>query len=274
MNLVLRLLIYIAVGYGVLVLAVFLWQKNMIFFPDRERPSGSNLRTAGLRFWPDAGENYRGFAGISSPVEAKGTVVVFHGNAGAAWYRNYYVQALTPLGYQVVLAEYPGYGGRGGTLGEGEFVEDAKATIKCAHEAFGGPLFLWGESLGCGVAAAVIPGSPVPVEGMVMVTPWDSLPDLAQILYWYLPARWITRDKFDNAGNLQSFQKPVAILLAENDEIIPGTCSLRLYESLTAPKKLWVLKNAGHNSWPTDPGEKWWREVTEFISTKTEANNI
>jgi len=50
---------------------------------------------------------------ISSP---KGTVTVFHGNAGPAAGREFYLQALAPLNYRVILAEYPGYGGRTGTL--------------------------------------------------------------------------------------------------------------------------------------------------------------
>jgi hypothetical protein len=36
---------------------------------------------------------------ISSP---KGTVIVFHGNAGSAAGREFYVQALAPLGYRVI----------------------------------------------------------------------------------------------------------------------------------------------------------------------------
>lgn len=52
-------------------------------------------------------------------------MIVFHGNAGAAIDRSYYVDALTPLGYRVVLAEYPGYGGRSGQPREKVFVADA-----------------------------------------------------------------------------------------------------------------------------------------------------
>lgn len=268
MNLVLRLVFYAAIVYCVLVLIAYLWQRRIMYFPNREKPLENQIHTVNMRFWPESGDAYRGFTSITNPAGKKGLVVVFHGNAGGAWDRTYYVQALAPLGFRVVLAEYPGYGGRSGELGERHFVEDAKATVRRAYEEFGGPVFLWGESLGCGVATAVATDSPVPVEGVVLITPWDSLPDVAQMLYWYFPVRMLVRDKYDNVCNLRSYDKPVAIVVAEWDEIIPRRCSMRLYDSLATPKRLWVLEGVGHNSWPAGPNEGWWREVSNFVSAK------
>ncbi len=268
MNVALRFLCYGAIGYGALVVAAYLWQQQMMYFPDREKPLESHVRAVGLRFWADSGDAYRGVTSIAPPAGKKGLVVAFHGNAGGASDRTYYVNALVPLGYRIVIAEYPGYGGRPGKLGERHFVEDAKETVRRAYEEFGGPVFLWGESLGCGVASAIAADPPVPVAGVVMITPWDSLPDLAQTLYWYFPARWLVRDKYNNIRNLQAYDKPVAVVLAERDEIIPKKHAMQLYESLTAQKRLWVLEGAGHNSWPAGPNEAWWREVMDFVSAK------
>ena len=169
-------------------------------------------------------------------------MIVFHGNAGTAKYRSHYVPALESLGYRVILAEYPGYGGRSGRHSENSFVSDARKTIELAYEEFGKPVFLWGESLGCGVVASVITDPPVPVAGVILLTPWDTLPRLAQTLYWYLPARWMVRDQYDNIQNLKSFNGRVAMLMAEQDEIVPKRHSLRLYESLLEPKRLWVFR--------------------------------
>jgi len=266
----LKLLFYGAVACGVLLLAAYLWQRRMIYFPDTARPSEDHCQALGLRFWPDPGDGYRGFIGMAAPAGKKGLVVAFHGNAGGAADRAYYVHALAPLGYRVVLAEYPGYGGRRGGLGERPFVADAKETVRRASEAFGGPLFLVGESLGCGVVAAVAADPAIPVEGVVMITPWDSLPAVAQALYGNLPLQHLVRDKYDNIHNLQAYKKPIAVAVAERDEIIPHANSLRLYESLAAPKRLWVFKGAGHNSWPVGPSEAWWREVMDFVSAQGE----
>ncbi len=257
---------------------VFILQRKMIYFPDQGKPTVDEVLDMGLKHWPNSGDGYRGFVGAVppniSPGISKGTIIVFHGNAGAAWHRNYYVAALTPLGYRVVLAEYPGYGGRTGKPSEALFIKDAHQSIRLAHEAFGGPIYLLGESLGCGVAAAVAADPPVPMEGIILITPWDSLPDLAQSIYWYLPVRLFLKDRFDNIKNLQSFHKPIAVVIAALDEIIPNQRSLRLYDQVKSPKRLWRFEHAGHNNWPTNPEESWWREVMQFIVSTDKSRQI
>ena len=267
MNFILNALVVFVLGYLLLLAAVYFGQKGMLYFPDTTKPPDEHVRAMGLRFWPDAGDGYRGFtAEAPNDVEFRGLVVAFHGNAGAATHRNYYVPAMSRLGYRVVLAEYPGYGGRQGKLGEASFVTDARETVVRAHQDFGGPVILLGESLGCAVATAVAAASPVPLAGVILLTPWDALPDLAQTLYWYFPARWLVRDRYDSVRNLRSYHGPAAVLLAERDEIIPRKHSMRLFDSLTCPKRLWIFENAGHNSWPTGASETWWREVTNFLT--------
>ncbi len=258
--------LYVILIYIVLATAAFLLQRRLLYFPDRTRPSETLVQANGLAFWPAPDEGYRGLISVGWEEYPNGTIIVFHGNAGRAVDRGYYARALEPLGYRVLLAEYPGYGGREGKPSEGAFVADAQETVELAYSEFGSPLFLWGESLGCGVAAAVAADPSISIAAVVLVTPWDSLPALAQTLYWYLPARWFVLDKFDNVKALRSYAGPVAVALAERDEVIPIRHGLKLYESMTGPKRLWTFENAGHNSWPVQPEASWWKEVTAFIS--------
>ena len=246
------------------VLAFFL-QRRMLYFPGQTRPPEEWVQMSGLAFWPAPDVDYRGLVGVDPTSEPKGTIIVFHGNAGMAADRSYYARALTPLGYRILLAEYPGYGGRSGSPNEATFVADARETVELAHQEFGAPIFLWGESLGGGVTTALAADSSVPIAGVILVTPWDSLPRLAQSIYWFFPARWFVLDKYDNVANLQSYGGRVAVALAEKDEVIPIRHGRRLYESVDSPKKLWIFENAGHNSWPIQPEASWWKEVMQFI---------
>jgi len=52
------------------------------------------------------------------------------------------------LGYRVILAEYPGYGARKGSPSETTLISNGVETLKQVLHDFGGPVFLWGESLG------------------------------------------------------------------------------------------------------------------------------
>lgn len=269
-----RILFYLVIGY--LLLAGFVWlvQRKMLYFPD-PAPSISVLRLGNhlhLKPWPGAGSAFRGYTGdrLAEESPTQGTIVVFHGNAGAARDRIYYALALEARGYRVVLAEYPGYGGRRGELSEDAFIRDGRETARQAFAEWGGPLLIWGESLGAAVAAGVAADPTLPVAGVALITPWDSLTDLAQHLYWYLPARWLLRDRYDSIAYLDAYQGPVAVLAAERDEIIPIRHSQRLYDALPEPKRRWMFPEAGHNSWPADPQAAWWDEVLQWLeATRT-----
>ncbi len=261
----LRVALYVLVAYVALTALVFFVQRRLLYYPSSTPPSEGDLQVLGLQYWPAPGPDYRGFidAHVNAPI--KGTVMVFHGNAGAASDRLYYTRALAPLGYRVLLMEYPGYGGRAGPLSETAFIADAKQSIAWVHRRFGAPLFLWGESLGAGVVASVASDSTLPIDGVALITPWDSLTRLAQRIYWFLPVRWLVRDRYDSVRNLQTYPRPVAVLVSERDEIIPKVHGLRLYESIKSPKKLWIFEHGGHNNWPRLPQESWWQEVANFL---------
>jgi len=223
---------------------------------------------AGLEMWPTGNEDYRAVVSRKGPKNSKGTVVVFHGNGGPAVFRAYYIDALERRGYRVVLAEYPAYGGRGGELGEAGFVADARSTALRAKEAFGGPLFLLGESLGCGVAAALACDDKLRPRGVFLITPWDTLANEAGATFPWLPVRIFLADRYDSVANLACYKGPVAVIMAGRDEIVPNRLTDNLYKALPGPKRMWTFPNAGHNDWPSGPELAWWTEVMDFIDIK------
>lgn len=257
----------ILLTYSLLLLIVFLFQRKMIYFPDtysieyqQQLADQSNLK-----LWPST-DDYLGLISKTSQTTDKGTVIVFHGNAGSASDRTYYLDALEKQGYRVILVEYPSYAARKGAPSEQALISDGIQTAKQALNDFGGPVFLWGESLGSGVVGGIVQSGQVPVNGIVLVTPFDSLADVAQHHYWFFLAKWLIRDKFDNIKNLQNYSGNTAILLAEEDEVIPNKHSLKLFESLHHTKKLWTFKDAGHNTLPLAQELPWWQEVMRFVS--------
>jgi len=261
---IVKITLYALIGYLALCAVVFLSQRHLLYLPDTTRLPPERISERGLRMWPSTA-HFQGFVGKQEPANPQGTVIVFHGNAGAAHDRSFYVHALAWHRFRVILAEYPGYGGRDGKPGEEVLVQDALATIRRAAQQFGGPLYLWGESLGCGVAAAAVRQTEVPIQGMVLFLPWDTLPDVAQTHYWFLPARWLVRDRYDSVENLREYRGTVAVVLAGDDEVIPVHHGNRLYQSLAMRKKLWLFEGSRHNEMPLAPDLSWWREVTAFI---------
>ena len=255
--------------YLLFLLAIFMFQRKMIYFPETyssnrqaELSSPFNLKP-----WP-SDENYRGFISHNELAQAKGTILIFHGNAGSARGRYYFIEALERLGYRVILAEYPGYGARTGQPSESVFVKDGLQTALLAQKSFGGPFFLWGESLGTGVVSGIVKTGKVKTNGIILMMPFDSLPSVAQHHYWFFLGKWLTRDKFNNITNLKNYSGNVAVILAERDEIIPTKNTLKLYNAITGKKQLWKFAESDHNSLPIHPSYSWWGEVMKFVDNK------
>lgn len=241
-------------------------QYRFLYYPDGFMPSREELAANGMRFWPSGPVGYRGFIGAGDGVNFKGTVIVFHGNAGTAADRAYYVSALGAIGYRVILAEYPRYGMRKGALGEESFVRDAQATVHLVSEQYGKPIFLLGESIGCGVAAAAVRDNTLEIAGIILITPWDTLLAVARMHFPWLPVRWFMKDKYDNVANLASYGGRIAVVGAEQDDIVPIRHAKQLFGLLTGVTRMWTIKGAGHNDWPALVDKAKWQEFMNFVS--------
>lgn len=264
MKIIIRVLIWILVFPCAATLSGCSMQYKFLYFPGGERPSGKVLAARGLEFWPsEAG--YRGLIGTPVPERIRGTFIVFHGNGGTAADRDFYPRMLGALGFRTILAEYPRYAGRQGSLGEESFVEDALETIRTASRTYGGDIYLLGESLGCAVAAAAASRTGERVSGMILITPWDTLLAVARAKFPWFPVSLFMKDKYDSVGNLQAFRGRIAVVGAQDDDIIPIRHAAGLYSSLPGPKRMWTLKGAGHNDWLLYLDRDTWRSIVEYV---------
>lgn len=236
-------------------------QDQLLYFPDKA--GVAELVSNRLHAWPSA-EDFRGLV-VEPAGAARGTVVVFHGNAGHAGHREFYAAMLAPLGFRVILAEYPGYGPRNGPLGERPLVKDAEQTIALAHQTYGSPLLLIGESLGAAVAAAAGARHSDQIAGLLLITPWDQLANLASYHYPWLPVSMFLHDRYNSVFHLASFRRPVVVAVAEQDDIVPARFGEALFESLSGRKQLKIMPDAGHNDWVFHVDRDWWQEIIQFL---------
>lgn len=242
-------------------LAVF--QDSQLYFPDRPPLAAvvTEARRDGLLPWPEANA-YRGLlAEPQAPV--RGTLLLFHGNAGHAGHRAWYARLLNRQGIRVILAEYPGYGPRDGKPGEAAFVADAAQTAALVRRQFPGPLVIAGESLGAAVAAAV--ARDADADALLLITPWDELKNIAGHHYPWLPVGWLLRDRYDSVGKLAGYRGRTAVVVAEHDSIVPAKFGRALFTTLAEPRRLWTIPAADHNDWPGRVDDAWWATVTGFL---------
>ncbi len=191
-------------------------------------------------------------------------LVVLHGNAGSALDRLSYAAALAPLGIEVWLLEYPGYGPRPGAPSLSSLSEAAVRAVRALAGLGPEPVLLLGESLGSGVAGRAVALAPGSVRGVLLVTPYARMSEVAAIHYPFLPG-FLLRDRYAPADDLAGFEGPVALVLAGRDEVVTVGQGRRLYQALRGPRRLWVQEQATHNGVDLEPGLPLWAEAVEFL---------
>ena len=264
-----RKLTAVIFALGVFIMLTAL-QRQLIYFPDKAQAdelSGLASRM-GLQAWRDNAGEAIGWRTPGDP-SARYRMLVFHGNAGYALNRGYFVTGLRALGNQwdVFLFEYPGYGAREGTPSEASFQAAATQALEALLAADSRPVFITGESLGSGVASFLASKFPDDVAGLLLVTPFSSLVDVAAHHYPFLPVRTLLTERYDSREALAHYGGPVAFLLAGRDEVVTRELGQQLYDSYSGPKWLYIEEYAGHNTLPYSPGARWWDEVSDFLTS-------
>lgn len=241
-------------------------QKRFLYFPEPVWPSAQALEYEKMKLWQATASDYQGLVAAQETPAPNGTIVLFHGNGGTALDRGFYFKPFAAQGFRVILAEYPKYGGRPGKVGEKPFVAAGLETVRLAYEQYKEPLYLVGESLGCGVAAAVSKQTSAPIAGIILITPWDTLASVAKSLFPFLPVKLVLTDKYDSIENLKTFKNKISVVGAEQDEILPVQHAINLYNALPeGRKRMWIIKGAHHNDWPVYTDFSLFKEVIDFV---------
>jgi hypothetical protein len=250
----------LAIGTSLL----FALQRRLLYFPrvSTEQAAFAEAERLHLAPWRDGAGVLLGWQ--ARVGNARAIAIVLHGNAGSALDRAYYVSALLPLGVEVDLLEYPGYGPRPGAPSYDSLTDAALHAIDLVA-ARGLPVWLVGESLGSGVAARVAALRGEAVRGLLLVTPFADLATVARRHFPFVPSFFL-RDRFMPVRDLGGFRRPAIVLVAGRDEFVTTAEGLRLFSVLPGPKKLLEQPEATHNGLDLSPGNVVWSEAVRFLS--------
>jgi pimeloyl-ACP methyl ester carboxylesterase len=149
------------------------------------------------------------------------------------------------------LLHYRGYGGSSGKPSEDAIHSDALALFDRVHLEYS-DIAVVGRSLGSGVAIRL--AGQRPVSSLVLVTPYDSIQELAARQFPYLPIRWLLTDKFESWRYAPAIRVPTLLLAAANDEVIPRSSTERLYGAFSpGVASLKFIPGVDHNTISNSP---------------------
>jgi len=271
-----RVVIYTVLTYIMIGAYLAAMQTRMTYYgytqPVAMDEAVRQAKAMGLVPWEQTTPGAKGPQGYVPPDFAspapRGTIIFFHGNGESAWRWGDQVPAFAKRDFRVFMYEYPGYGGRPGVPSEKTIVPDAQAVVRELDKAGYGPIYIWGQSLGAGVGAAVCADKTLPIQGLALVTPWDTIANVAQSYYPWLPVRLVLIDKYDSIANLEHFGHPICVIRGDRDDTIYPALSLNLFAHLPEPKKMILQAGYGHGDWPDPPEQTWWDDALDFIAPK------
>lgn len=213
------------VSIAVLLLAVYLllaalmyvFQRRLIYYPT---PFDKNFNAAEVSI-DNRGTRLHGW--VLNPGKTR-AVIYFGGNSEPITQRSGYFEDVF-RDYSVYLINYRGYGNSAGSPSEAGLFSDALAIydwVSTRHAS----ITAYGRSLGSGVAVYL--AAHRPLEKLILLTPFDSVAEIAQKVYPLFPVAYLIKDRFDSAARAGDIQIPVLIISAEFDRVVKLAHTLAL----------------------------------------------
>jgi uncharacterized protein len=226
---------------------MFAFQSHLIF-PTHAVPSAGP--------WPKDAERLslkaaggQELAGIHIPPDEaskeRTLILGFGGNAWNAQDVAEYLHELFP-DEDIVAFHYRGYAPSRGSPSSEALIADAPLVYDLAVDRLKpNRVVAVGFSIGSGIAALLAAARRL--DGLILVTPFDSLKAVAQSMYPWLPIGPFFEHEIAAASALDALDVPVAIIAADRDEIVPGerTAALRKrVQNLVFDR---TIEKSGHN---------------------------
>ena len=223
-TLLLYLIACAAGGYLLIVLVMYLAQTRLVFptylasFAETELPSSARR----LRVTAADGTRLAGVL-FAPTCERRGEENLLLGFGGNVWDVNSFALSLHrqfPL-LQVAAFHYRGYRPSGG----GPSARGALADALAIHDALQAQLpakrtIAIGFSIGAPVAAYLARHRKL--DGLILVTPFDSLVELARDHFPWLPVRLLLRHRLSTLAYVRDVSTPTATIVAGLDSVVPA----------------------------------------------------
>ena len=200
-------------------------EQRMIFYPSaviEGTPRQTGLEFEDIYFTTRDGVRLNGW--FVPHLEARSTLIWFHGNAGNIGHRVENLKFLHELvKVNVFIFDYRGYGRSQGSPSEEGTYLDGEAAFELVRKKIGGDaearIVLFGRSLGAAVAAEI--ATRFASQGLILESPFISIAEMARVLFPWLPIAPFLQTSYDVRDKIQRIKVPLRGLHGERDEIVP-----------------------------------------------------
>lgn len=250
----------LAVALGIYVFGsayLFLAQENLLFFP--QHISEERLETIKKEF-PDAeelsltssdGVRIHGWFVKDSAVENSPAFIYFGGNAEEV---SWMIPELKKFkGRSLILFNYRGYGQSAGTPGEKEIFEDSLMIydyVSSREDVRKEDISTIGRSMGSAVSVYLAENRPI--KKTILVSPPDSIENIAKEVFPYVAVSLILKHPFDSLSRAPNISTPALFVIAEKDTLVKPEHSLKLAIAWGGEKDVVIIEGKNHNDVSVD----------------------
>ncbi|HEX8323999.1 MAG TPA: alpha/beta hydrolase [Tepidisphaeraceae bacterium] len=176
------------------------------------------------------------------------TVLFFYGNAMCAAWCDGIIEMLNDLGCNVLVPDYIGYGQSDGKPSEANCYATADAAwqyLRQRPDIAADRIVVMGWSLGAGVGIDL--AAREPAAGLITLSAFTRVSDVARQHYPFVPVRLFVRSKFDNLTKATRINCPTLIVHGRRDTLIDPDMGQRLHDAIAGSEIVW-LASADHNT--------------------------
>ena len=252
----LKRIVTVVAVYGLLIVVMYCPQARMLYLPHMPgRTLTMTPADVGMDYQDVAMETADGVTlhGWFVPGESSRVLLFFHGNAGNISHRLDSIRQFHDLGLSVCIIDYRGYGQSGGKTTETGIYSDAEAAWRYLTEDRGIPgtdIVIFGRSLGAS-AASRLAARHQPLA-LIVESSFTSVPDIAQDLYPWLPARWLSRYGHTTRDYVRDVHCPILVAHSRDDDIIPFHHGEAIFAAANEPRTFLELRGSHNDAFLQD----------------------
>lgn len=259
MSTLLQIIIYTLGFYVLCVAFMYYSQGSFIFFPTSDLHSDHREKYVENVTIQSGSVSLGGW--LVNPRLAREKLIIYYGGNAEDIFQN--IDEYRDIQAASLFVAYRGYGPSSGKPGQKELFEDSLAVV---DEMVGrykpDQLFLVGRSLGSGVACYV--ASQRDVQGVVLITPYDSIVNVARQRFWWLPVGLLLRHRFTSTDYVSLIPCPILILYGGLDLVVLPERTKNLLHHIKGEKDIQFLERADHSS--IDMFPEYWESILRFIN--------
>lgn len=244
--------------------------RQHLYFPERNLVTSP--RDLGLPYeniWLTTSDDVRIHGWLIPNIDSPATLLFLHGNAGNISHRLDNVKRLFDAGVQIFILDYRGYGQSDGRPSEQGTYNDASAAWQWLTDEIGGPIVVFGRSLGGAVAAWLAAQPDVAPAGLILESTFTRGRDVAAVLVPIPGLATMIPDFYPTLDHIERIEIPLLLIHGSDDELIAVSHARRLYEAASEPKSLYIVDGGRHNDTYVVGGNAYLRQLTKFIEEQT-----